>query len=116
MVKELENFGFRASLVFVGDGEQRAELEALATELGVRDRICISGYVSQAEALLIARRSEAYFAPMQGTALIEAMLSGAPIVSYDNAFHRFYLQEEREALFVPNGLGGCGRGLRARVQ
>jgi glycosyltransferase involved in cell wall biosynthesis len=115
MVKELENFGFRASLVFVGDGEQRAELEALATELGVRDRICISGYVSQAEALLIARRSEAYFAPMQGTALIEAMLSGAPIVSYDNAFHRFYLQEEREALFVPNGDWAAAAGAFARV-
>ena len=34
-------------LLIAGDGEQRAELEALAQSLGVRDEVCFAGWVSE---------------------------------------------------------------------
>jgi glycosyltransferase involved in cell wall biosynthesis len=72
-----------ATLMIVGEGERRAELEALAAELGVADRVRLPGYVpdirpwlEQARAFLLTSWYEGYAA-----VIIEALGAGRPVVS-----------------------------------
>jgi len=73
-----------ATLDVLGDGEQRAALEAQARALGVADRVRFHGYVedvrpvlARANAALCASRSEGL-----GVALLEAMAMGIPVVGF----------------------------------
>ena len=70
-------------LVLVGDGPQRAELEALAATLGVRDRVHFEGHVKQPASVI---RSLDIFAMSSDTeqmpiSLLEAMAAGRPVVA-----------------------------------
>jgi glycosyltransferase involved in cell wall biosynthesis len=70
-------------LILVGDGEERGALERLAKELGVSDRLHITGWVEQPQAYLpivdvvaLPSRSEGF--PL---AMVEAMLAARPVVA-----------------------------------
>ena len=74
-----------AHLTIVGDGDQRKNLERLATELGIADRVEFTGrvtdeqlraHLTQASAFVIASIAE-----LQSIATMEAMASGLPIVA-----------------------------------
>jgi glycosyltransferase involved in cell wall biosynthesis len=74
-----------AHLVIVGDGPERASLEAVARELGISDRVAFGGYVPQGEtpgwyrtADLFALSSDFDNSP---NVVLEAMASGLPVVS-----------------------------------
>jgi glycosyltransferase involved in cell wall biosynthesis len=74
-----------ARLVLVGDGSQREPLESLARELGVADRVTITGWLESPRAQLAAfdvfvlpSRFEAF--PL---AIVEAMLASLPVVATD---------------------------------
>jgi glycosyltransferase involved in cell wall biosynthesis len=75
----------RADLV--GDGTRRRDLETLAAELGVTDRVTFHGFVS--DAALVRRYAEADVFCMPGTAelqslaTMEAMAAGLPVVAAD---------------------------------
>jgi glycosyltransferase involved in cell wall biosynthesis len=75
----------RADLV--GDGTRRQELEALAGELGVANRVTFHGFVPDAD--LVRRYAEADVFCMPGTAelqslaTMEAMAAGLPVVAAD---------------------------------
>jgi glycosyltransferase involved in cell wall biosynthesis len=72
-----------AVLVVLGEGPQRAELEVLAAQLGVTERVRFPGRVGDVAALL--RAAELLVHPARwegfGLALLEAMLCGKPIVA-----------------------------------
>ena len=72
-----------AELDIVGDGAERGALEALATSLGVRDRVRFAGHASDvrdaiaaADIALSSAREEGL-----GVALLEAMAMGRPVVA-----------------------------------
>ena len=73
-----------AGLVIVGSGSQRVELEALAKQLGIAKHVVFEGtrnpypYYKVADALLLTSRFEGY-----GMVIVEALLSGCPVVSLD---------------------------------
>jgi len=76
-----------ATFTIVGDGDQRKNLEKLAAELGVADRVTFTGRVSDeqlrrhlTEATVFAIAS---IAELQSIATMEAMASGLPIVAAD---------------------------------
>jgi glycosyltransferase involved in cell wall biosynthesis len=76
---------FGATLTIVGTGEQRSELELLAEDLGVADRVSFTGYVDSDE-LRTRLGKGAFFvmpsvAELQSIATLEAMASGLPIVA-----------------------------------
>jgi glycosyltransferase involved in cell wall biosynthesis len=71
------------TLVVLGEGPERERLEALAEELGVRDRVHLPGRVPDVAAWL--RRAEVYVHPARwegfGLGVLEAMLAGLPVVA-----------------------------------
>ncbi len=75
----------QARLVIVGDGVERPRLEAMARDLGVLDRVTMTGVVPQAElprwygvadVLVLASRREGW-----ANVLLEAMACGTPVVA-----------------------------------
>lgn len=74
-----------AHLHVYGDGAQRAELEALAAELGVVDAVVFQGHASdtarawaEADVFVLASTNEG-----QPLVVLEALAAGVPVVSYD---------------------------------
>jgi glycosyltransferase involved in cell wall biosynthesis len=72
-------------LVIVGDGSERGALEALATELGLGDKVTFAGHVANPRSQYVgfdifALSSDTEQMPYS---VIEAMASGLPVVSTD---------------------------------
>nr|WP_237465041.1 glycosyltransferase [Leucobacter luti] len=105
------------SFTVVGDGDQRKQLEKLATDLGIRDRVHFTGRVSDEE--LRAHLTEASIfviasiAELQSIATMEAMASGLPIIAADAmALPHLVHEGENGYLFQP----GYDRELAERIE
>jgi glycosyltransferase involved in cell wall biosynthesis len=74
-----------ARLTIVGDGPYRAELERLARELGVADRIVFRGAVRQSDKVAALNRAQVAVNPSPkegwGLTVIEANACGVPVVA-----------------------------------
>lgn len=101
VLDRLRAHGRKASLILVGDGEERESLEHEAERLGLRDQLVITGTVPQAVGYSIVLDGDLYFAPMQGNALVEALYGAIPVVAYDHAWHRNLVQHGRTGWLVP---------------
>jgi len=70
--------------VVVGDGPERGALQRLAAELGVADRVELTGQLPHADALDRSRRSTIFAMPSIdeafGVAYVEAMAAGLPAI------------------------------------
>ncbi len=74
----------QASLLVVGDGEQRADLEQLARRLGVFEATRFAGTMSEMRTILSMTDVFVFLPALQegfGLSLLEAMAAGKPIVS-----------------------------------
>ncbi|MDE3094862.1 MAG: glycosyltransferase family 4 protein [Chloroflexota bacterium] len=76
-----------ATLLVVGDGEERARLEALARSLGVADAVRFAGAVPQRDVMRFMHASDVFLAVADlsnvGNPLLEAMACGMCIVAVD---------------------------------
>jgi glycosyltransferase involved in cell wall biosynthesis len=105
-------------LVIVGDGGSRRELEALAAELGLGERVHFTGYrnhphaiVAGASVLVLSSRYEGM--PM---VLLEALALGKPVISTDcPTGPREMLDDGRYGLLVPIGDTGAMAGALDRL-
>ncbi|MBP6807714.1 MAG: glycosyltransferase [Chromatiaceae bacterium] len=100
--------GIRAStgaiLIILGEGPQRQYLENLSQQLGIAEQVWLPGYIKnpfpwlvQADVFTMASRLEGF-----GTALVEAMALGIPVVSTAcRAGPREILAEEGSGILVP---------------
>jgi glycosyltransferase involved in cell wall biosynthesis len=74
-----------AKLVLVGHGEEEGHLRTMANQLGVGDRVTITGYVEVDELRQILTDATVFAMPsiaeLQSIATMEAMASGLPIVA-----------------------------------
>jgi glycosyltransferase involved in cell wall biosynthesis len=72
-------------LIIVGDGEDRALLEAQVDQAKLRDRIFFPGWVSDMEKIFRSGDLFVFPSVSEGFALVlaEAMASGLPCISYD---------------------------------
>lgn len=89
-----------ATLVFVGEGEQRAALEQRAAELGLTDRVEITGHRPRAEVLERMARSQVFLFPSfegAGMVVVEAMAAGNPVVCLDCGGPRAMVESEDSA-------------------
>ena len=77
--------GDTARLVLVGDGPARADLETLARQLGVAERVRFVGY--EPEPYPLMRSLDLYVQPSReegfGIAVLEAMALGLPVIASD---------------------------------
>ena len=74
-------------VVVVGDGALRPSLEALARELGMRDRVVFTGYRPNTEVPAVLAHVDVFAMPSRfeelGTACVEALHAGLPVVASD---------------------------------
>jgi glycosyltransferase involved in cell wall biosynthesis len=95
-----------ARLVILGEGEDRARLEALARELGVSDDVALPGFRDNAVAYIARSAVFVLSSAWEGlpTVLIEALAAGARVVSTDcPSGPREILQDGRLGALVPVG-------------
>jgi glycosyltransferase involved in cell wall biosynthesis len=87
--------------VLVGGGSMQPELEQLARDLGVADDLRIVGYRDQpwlADALTSA---DVVVSPLTGRALVEACLSGTPVVAYDVEWQSELIRPGETGMLAP---------------
>ena len=102
-------------LLMVGDGPLRAELEALAVELRVPDRVTFLGIrtdipdlMRAADAFALTSLSEA-----ASLTLLEAMASGLPAIATAVGGNPEIVRHEREGLLFPRGdASACADAIR----
>ncbi len=97
----------RPYLIIVGDGEQRAELEAQATQLALND-VRFTGFRNQSELPRFFQLADVFVLPSRhepwGLIVNEAMASGCPaIVSTDVGCHADLITDGVEGCVYPVG-------------
>jgi glycosyltransferase involved in cell wall biosynthesis len=95
-----------ATLLVVGDGEERTRLEALARTLGVRDAVRFVGAVPQVDVVRYMHASDVFLALADlsnvGNPLLEAMACGMCIVAVDAGDTRELIADNRTGRLVDN--------------
>lgn len=116
-----------AQVALVGKGNQRDELERLARDIGVSDRVFFLGFVPDENMSQAFSAADVFAMPgvaeLQSIATLEAMASGLPVVAAD-AMALPHLVDGNGYLFQPADVVGLARhltailaddGLRARL-
>ena len=99
--------GYRLEVTLIGDGVDRAVLEQLAEEAGIRDSIIFAGAQSHARVLESLRSADIFvlpsFAEGVPVALMEAMATGVPCISTFIAGIPELIRHQEDGLLVPAG-------------
>jgi glycosyltransferase involved in cell wall biosynthesis len=88
-------------LACAGTGALAEEIRRSARELGVADNLRLLGALDLADLPTLLATSDAFVAPHMGYTLIEAGLTGVPIVTYDYDFHREIVADGENGHLVP---------------
>jgi glycosyltransferase involved in cell wall biosynthesis len=103
MAAELAREFPRARFMLIGDGLLRGELEELAAQLGIADRVAFTGWRDDRHALLASM--DAFVMPSLKeagpTALLEAMAMGLPVVSTKVGMAREVIEDGYDGFIVP---------------
>jgi glycosyltransferase involved in cell wall biosynthesis len=104
---EVQTVAADCRLLVVGDGPQRAELEALARELGIAQRTEFAGAVAHAAVPAWLNRLDIYAAPSRldsesfGVAVIEASACALPVIVSDVGGLPEVVRDHETGLIVP---------------
>jgi len=88
-------------LACAGTGMLEGEMLRRALELGIDDRLRLLGSVDLNELPSLITSSDVVVAPHMGYTLIEAGLTGTPIVTYDFDFHSEIIENGHSGYLVP---------------
>ena len=89
--------------VVAGDGSQRQEILARIELLKLEDSLLLVGNKSQSWIASLLADADVVVAPMMGRALVEAALSGTPIVAYDVDWHSEFVSANVTGVLVASG-------------
>lgn len=88
-----------AHLLIVGDGSELPVLRTMAEELGIADKVILTGRVSDEEIQQLHKVGDVFSMPspaeLQSIATLEAMASGQPVVAVDAGALRELCQDQR---------------------
>ena len=103
-----------ATLVIVGEGALRGELERVAADAGVVERVVFAGVRPDARALMGAADVVVLPSRWEGLPLtaLEALASGTPLVGTNVRGLRELVVDGRDALLVPEEPGALAAALR----
>lgn len=87
-VQQLKDDGLEFQLTVMGDGPERASLEALATEIRISDRVTFTGKMTRQEVDKALRDTDVVVMPSlceetAGLAAMEQMMSGGAVIASD---------------------------------
>jgi len=119
LVRAYAQSGVEMPLVLVGDGQERSRLEALAAELGVKQRVLFAGqrsnpypWMHHARLFVLSSRFEG-----MGIVLFEALACGTPVLSVDcPGGIREILKGELQRCVVPHNEEALAVGIKAALQ
>lgn len=102
-------------LVLLGDGPSREDLQSLAAELGIAERVTFIGSIPFGEVPNYLKAADAFsFASVtetQGLVTIEAMAAGLPVVAVDGSGTRDIVEHGKQGLLVENDADALARGI-----
>ena len=103
--------GLDFQYTIVGDGERRARLEQLVTDLELESNICFAGWKNREEVLKLLGKAHLFLAPsvtaesgdQEGipVAIMEAMARGLPVVSTDHSGIPELVDDDTSGVLVP---------------
>jgi len=93
--------GLEARLAFAGDGEMQPQLAALAEELGLRSYVHFLGPQPLHVLPALMSSADVIVGANMGYTLVEAALSGRPIVTYDYEWHAEVVHHGETGALVP---------------
>lgn len=91
----------RLAAVLVGRGSLRSELEEAARAAGVEDALVFAGERAQTWIAGALAEASVVVSPLTGFALVEACLSGTPVVAYDVEWHSELIRDGETGRLVP---------------
>ena len=98
--------GTDAHLTIIGDGEERAALEALTESLGLAGHVTFTGQLDRAEMVTLYETADIFALASHGetfgVAYAEALAMGLPTVATDCGGPRDFL-DDSNGILVPNG-------------
>ena len=96
-----------STLEIAGAGEYRADLEQLAGNLGVQDRVRFLGRIDEATKIALLRRAWAtlFASPKEGWGItnLEAAASGTPVIASNSPGIRESVRHGETGFLVPHG-------------
>jgi glycosyltransferase involved in cell wall biosynthesis len=117
LLRALASLKARALLLLIGDGPERAAVEAEAARLGLGSSVGFLGHRTDSRGIigqcdLLALSSDTEQMPL---VVLEAMEAGLPVVATDVGDIREMLAEENRAYVVPADVAAFGAALAALV-
>lgn len=100
---ELRARGSSVRALIVGDGALRQQLEATCRALGLDGTVVFAGNRNQEWIARVLPHAAVIVSPHMGRALVEAALSGVPIVAFDYDWQREVVVSDETGYLVPNG-------------
>ncbi len=88
--------------ILVGDGPMRGDLQQLTDSMELSQHVQILGFQPQEQVRDLMHTADVIVSPLTGRALIEAALSGTPVVAYDVEWHRELIRNHNTGLLVPS--------------
>lgn len=96
-----------AHLTIAGSGPERANLEAIAKELGVADAVVFAGQIDNERMPILYRDADIALNPSLADnmpiSILEALASGVPVISTNIGGVPFLVEDGKTALLVPPG-------------
>ncbi|MDQ4142195.1 MAG: glycosyltransferase family 4 protein [Actinomycetota bacterium] len=89
--------------VFVGDGPMMEELRSAAERINAGDDVRFVGNQDQSWVASALTSASVVLSPLTGRALVEACLSGTPVVAYDVEWHSELVLNGETGMLVPFG-------------
>ncbi len=86
--------------IMAGDGSMRAELEQMAKDLGISDRVFFTGNLDQKTLSEIIPQCIT-LSPLTGMALVECGLGGSPAVAYHRDWQPDFIKDDVNGYIVP---------------
>lgn len=97
--------GTQAMACIVGDGPRREELELLAAQLGISERVLFLGYLPEERAWAVIRASDVIVNPSYteglGTSVLEAALMSKAVLATDVGGHGEVITDGRGGFLLP---------------